>query len=76
SFVVNSTPGNTNNATYRVRLGKNQVLSLPNITGIEGSRVENEAPTTNIQKFNGSIYLEGQNIFTFKQDLNGSTLDF
>ena len=55
SFVVNSTPGNTNNATYRVRLGKNQVLSLPNITGIEGSRVENEAPTTNIQKFNGSI---------------------
>lgn len=76
SFVVNSTPGNTNNATYKVMANNYQILSLPSITSLEGSRVENESPTTNAQKFNGSIYLEGQNIFTFKQSLNGTTLDF
>lgn len=76
SFIVNSTPGNTNNATYQVKLSGNQVLSLPSITGIEGSRVENQSPTTNAQKFNGSIYLEGPNIFTFKQSPNGTTLNF
>jgi len=76
SFVVNSTPGNTNNATYQVKLNGNQVLSLPSITGIEGSRIENQSPTTNTQKFNGSIYLEGQNIFTFKQSSNGTILNF
>jgi hypothetical protein len=73
SFIVNSTPGNTNNATYKVKSSNQQILSLPNITSLEGSRVENESPTTNAQKFNGSIYLEGQNIFTFKQSLNGTT---
>ncbi|MEO4186876.1 hypothetical protein ABH305_13575 [Acinetobacter pittii] len=76
SFVVNSTPGNTNNATYKVMANNHQILSLPSITSLEGSRVENESPTKNAQKFNGSIYLEGQNIFTFKQSLNGTTLDF
>ncbi|MEB3817855.1 MULTISPECIES: hypothetical protein [Acinetobacter] len=76
SFVVNSTPGNTNNATYKVMANNHQILSLPSITSLEGSRVENESPTTNAQKFNGSIYLEGPNIFTFKQSLNGTTLDF
>jgi hypothetical protein len=76
SFIVNSTPGNTNNATYKVKSSNQQILSLPNITSLEGSRVENESPTTNAQKFNGSIYLEGQNIFTFKQSLNGTTLNF
>lgn len=76
SFVVNSTPGNTNNATYKVMANNHQILSLPSIISLEGSRVENESPTTNAQKFNGSIYLEGQNIFTFKQSLNGTTLDF
>ncbi|TDM62937.1 hypothetical protein C5B72_12630 [Acinetobacter sp. KU 011TH] len=76
SFVVNSTPGNTNNATYKVMANNHQILSLPSITSLEGSRVENESPTTNAQKFNGSIYLEGQNIFTFKQSSNGTTLDF
>lgn len=76
SFIVNSTPGNTNNAIYQVKLNGSQVLSLPSITSLEGSRVENESPTTNAQKFNGSIYLEGQNIFTFKQSLNGTTLNF
>lgn len=76
SFIMNSTPGNTNNATYQVKLSGSQVLSLPSITGIEGSRVENQSPTTNAQKFNGSIYLEGPNIFTFKQSPNGTTLNF
>ncbi len=76
SFIVNSTPGNTNNATYQVKLSGSQVLSLPSITGIEESRVENQSPTTNAQKFNGSIYLEGPNIFTFKQSPNGTTLNF
>ncbi len=76
SFVVNSTPGNTNNATYKVMANNHQILSLPSITSLEGSRVENESPTTNAQKFNGSIYLEGPNIFTFKQSLNGTTLNF
>ncbi|RSO37777.1 hypothetical protein [Acinetobacter pittii] len=76
SFVVNSTPGNTNNAIYKVMANNHQILSLPSITSLEGSRVENESPTTNAQKFNGSIYLEGPNIFTFKQSLNGTTLDF
>ncbi|MBN6525293.1 hypothetical protein JZM37_13700 [Acinetobacter pittii] len=76
SFVVNSTPGNTDNATYKIMANNHQILSLPSITSLEGSRVENESPTTNAQKFNGSIYLEGQNIFTFKQSLNGTTLDF
>ncbi|WP_151823301.1 hypothetical protein [Acinetobacter oleivorans] len=76
SFIVNSTPGNTNNATYQVKLSGSQVLSLPSITSIEGSRVENQSPTTNAQKFNGSIYLEGPNIFTFKQSPNGTTLNF
>lgn len=59
---MNSTPGNTNNATYKVMANNHQILSLPSITSLEGSRVENESPTTNAQKFNGSIYLEGQNI--------------
>ncbi|WP_336966055.1 hypothetical protein [Acinetobacter pittii] len=76
SFIVNSTPGNTNNATYQVKLSGSQVLSLPSITGIEGSHVENQSPTTNAQKFNGSIYLEGPNIFTFKQSPDGTTLNF
>lgn len=76
SFIVNSTSGNTNNATYQVKLSGSQVLSLPSITGIEGSRIENQSPTTNTQKFNGSIYLEGPNIFTFKQSPNGTTLNF
>ncbi|CAI3107597.1 hypothetical protein MWMV8_MWMV8_02511 [Acinetobacter calcoaceticus] len=76
SFVVNSTPGNTNIATYKVKSGNQQILSLPSITSLEGSRVENESSTMNAQKFNGSIYLEGQNIFTFKQSLNGTTLNF
>ncbi|KJH60691.1 hypothetical protein [Acinetobacter calcoaceticus] len=76
SFVVNSTAGNTNNATYKVSQSGNQILSLPNISSLEGSRVENEAPTTNTQKFNGSIYLEGKDIFTFKQSMNGTTLNF
>ena len=39
-------------------------------------RVENESPSTNTQSFTGSIYLEGQNIFTFKKSLNGTTLNF
>lgn len=76
SFVVNSIAGNTNNATYKVSQSGNQILSLPNISSLEGSRVENEAPTTNTQKFNGSIYLEGKDIFTFKQSMNGTTLNF
>ena len=76
SFVVNSTAGNTNNATYKVSQSGNQILSLPNISSLEGSRVENEAPTTNTQKFNGSIYLEGKDIFTFKQSMNGTSLNF
>ncbi|WP_336028075.1 hypothetical protein [Acinetobacter pittii] len=76
SFIVNSTAGNTNNATYKVSQSGNQILSLPNISSLEGSRVENEAPTTNTQKFNGSIYLEGKDIFTFKQSMNGTTLKF
>lgn len=76
SFIVNSTAGNTNNATYKVSQSGNQILSLPNISSLEGSRVENEAPTTNTQKFNGSIYLEGKDIFTFKQSMNGTTLNF
>ncbi|GLG82567.1 hypothetical protein [Acinetobacter calcoaceticus] len=76
SFVVNSTAGNTNNATYKVSQSGNQILSLPNISSLEGSRVENEAPTINTQKFNGSIYLEGKDIFTFKQSMNGTTLNF
>ncbi|ENV96309.1 hypothetical protein F937_00008 [Acinetobacter calcoaceticus ANC 3680] len=76
SFVVNSTAGNTNNATYKVSQSGNQILSLSNISSLEGSRVENEAPTTNTQKFNGSIYLEGKDIFTFKQSMNGTTLNF
>ncbi|MFV5376872.1 hypothetical protein [Acinetobacter calcoaceticus] len=76
SFVVNSTAGNTNNATYKVSQSGNQILSLPNISSLEGSRVENEAPATNTQKFNGSIYLEGKDIFTFKQSMNGTTLNF
>lgn len=76
SFVVNSTAGNSNNATYKVSQSGNQILSLPNISSLEGSRVENEAPTTNTQKFNGSIYLEGKDIFTFKQSMNGTTLNF
>lgn len=76
SFVVNSTPGNTNNATYKVSQSGNQILSLPNISSLEGSRVENEAPTSNTQKFNGSIYLEGKDIFTFKQSMNGTSLNF
>ena len=77
SFTINSVPGNKDAlATYRIRPSSVKVLSIPSLTAISGSRVENESPSTNTKSFTGSIYLEGQNIFTFKKSLNGTTLNF
>ncbi|MDM1759214.1 MULTISPECIES: hypothetical protein [Acinetobacter] len=77
SFTINSIPGdNSALATYRIKSNLTQVLNLPNVSAISGTRIENETPSANTQNFTGSIYLEGRNIFTFKQALNGSILKF
>lgn len=77
SFIVSSVPGDpTALATYRIKANLDQVLDLPNVSAISGIRIENELPSKNEQSFTGSIHLEGRNIFTFKQALNGSILKF
>ena len=53
-----------------------QILDIPSITAITGSRIENQAPTANDKSFTGSIFLKGPDIFTFKNSLNGTVLDF
>ncbi|AXY57830.1 hypothetical protein CDG60_15400 [Acinetobacter chinensis] len=76
SFNLASTPGSSDSAYYRLKADGTEVLSLPNITAIDGTRVENEDPSTNTQSFTGSIYMEGNNIFQFRQSANGSILKF
>ncbi|RZG47429.1 hypothetical protein [Acinetobacter wuhouensis] len=77
SFTINSVPGDASSlATYRIQSNLSQVLNIPNISAISGTRIENETPDSNTQSLSGSIYLEGQNIFTFKNALNGSILKF
>ncbi|MGN0935926.1 MULTISPECIES: hypothetical protein [unclassified Acinetobacter] len=77
SFTINSLPGNPSTlATYRIKSNSVQVLDIPSISTISGSRIENETPNSNSQNFSGSIYLEGTNIFTFKNSLNGTVLKF
>ena len=75
SFVLNSTPGTTSSASYRVKASGEQELILPSITTIDGTRVENEASSLNSQTFTGSIKLTGTNILKFKQATSG-TLSF
>ncbi len=77
SFTINSIPGDaTALATYRIKASGEQVLNLPSITALSGTRIENEAPSSNTQSFTGSIHLEGNNIFTFKKAMNGTILKF
>lgn len=77
SFTINSAPGDSEKlATYRIKKSLDQVLNIPNLSAISGTRIENETPATNTHSFTGSIYLEGKDIFTFKKALNGSALKF
>ena len=77
SFTINSVPDDaTVLATYRIKASGEQVLNLPSITALSGTRIENEAPSNNAQSFTGSIHLEGNNIFTFKKAMNGTILKF
>lgn len=77
SFLVSSVIGDPKAlATYRIKSNLTQVLDLPSVSAISGTRIENEAPSANTQNFTGSIYLEGTNIFTFKNAANGSILKF
>ncbi|WP_180052661.1 MULTISPECIES: hypothetical protein [unclassified Acinetobacter] len=75
SFVLPSTPGTTSSASYRIKASGEQELILPSITTIDGTRIENESPEINEQKFTGSIKLTGPNIFKFKKAIN-ETLSF
>lgn len=76
-FTVNSIPGDaTALATYKVNMAGIQILDIPSITAITGSRIENQAPSANDKSFTGSIFLKGPDIFTFKNSLNGTVLDF
>lgn len=72
AFVLDSTPGTQASASYRIKPDGLQELILPNITSIEGDRIENESPNQNKQIFTGSIHLLGKNIFKFKQELSGN----
>lgn len=77
SFTINSVPGDSDTlATFRKSASGLQILNIPSVTALSGTRIENEAPSTNAQSFTGSIYLEGNNIFTFKNALNGEILKF
>lgn len=77
SFTINSVPGDSKAiATYRIRKSAEQVLDIPSVSAISGSRIENEALSSNVQSFTGSIHLEGNNIFTFKKAVNGTLLKF
>ena len=77
SFRIESTPGNPEtSASLRIKDSGEQELNLPSVTTIDGTRVENETPDLNAQQFTGSIFLSGQNIFTFKQNVTNSSLNF
>lgn len=77
SFSINSIPGDTATlATYRIKANLDQVLDIPSVSAISGTRIENETPNTNAKSFTGSIHLEGPNIFTFKNAANGTILKF
>jgi hypothetical protein len=77
AFTINSVPGDSNSlATFRKSASGLQILNIPSLTALSGTRIENEAPSANAQSFTGSIYLEGNNIFTFKNALNGEILKF
>lgn len=74
NFRINSELG-VAPSTYQIDQNGIQSLNLPDIQ-IEGTRVEHTPPTLNDQKFIGKIYLEGKNIFNFKDAGNDSTLKF
>ncbi|WP_263576809.1 hypothetical protein [Acinetobacter pseudolwoffii] len=77
NFEINSVVGDPAAlATYRVKANAQQILDIPNVSAIIGTRVENESPSKNEKNFVASIHLEGENIFTFKESLNGSILKF
>lgn len=77
SLRIESTPGNAEtSASLRIKDSGEQELNLPSVTTIDGTRVENETPNLNAQQFTGSIFLSGNNIFTFKQNVVNSTLNF
>lgn len=75
SFILNSVPGTSASASFRIKASGEQELFLPSITTIDGTRVENESPDQNNQTFTGNVSLSGNNIFKFKQQLSG-TLNF
>lgn len=74
NFRINSILG-VAPSTYQIDQNAIQSLNLPDVQ-IEGTRVEHTPPTLNDQKFIGKIYLEGKNIFNFKDSGNDSTLKF
>ncbi|MGK5736934.1 hypothetical protein [Acinetobacter junii] len=77
SFKINSIPGDaTALATYRIKSSGVKILNIPSVSAISGNRIENEEPAANTQSFTGSVYFEGNDIFTFKKSLNGTILKF
>lgn len=77
AFTINSIPGDTMAlATYRIDASGFQTLNIPSISSISGTRIENESPSSNTNSFTGSIFLQGNNIFNFKNAANGTILKF
>ena len=75
TFTVNSTPGNQA-TTLRIKNDLTQILDLPNVTILNGQRIENEMPNINQSSISGSIYMEALDVFKFIQTANGSVLKF
>ena len=76
-FTINSVPGDpTALATYRIGASGLHTLNIPSISSISGTRIENESPSSNTNSFTGSIFLQGNNIFNFKNAANGTILKF
>lgn len=77
TFTINSVPGDaTAFSTYRVNKDLIHSLDLKNVTAINGQRIENETPNTNVQSLTGSMKLSGLDIFTFKNSKTAKTLNF
>lgn len=77
NFTINSVVGDpTLLASYRIKNNGQKVLHIPSVSAIVGKRIENESPSANAQNFDASILFEGDNIFTFKEAVNGTILKF
>lgn len=61
-------------STYKILNGI-ETLNLPSVS-ISGTRIQHTTPSLNDKEYTGSIFLEGPNIFNFKQSAINSVLNF